>query len=124
MIVKCKECEKEYEVKFLDKLADFQCECGGDLRTLKIGEANIPNEKNDAFPTLILWTLGVLWLIGSITMLFVFFPIGILGFIILVGFLFDTSNKNKNKNMINCPDCGKQISAKAEECPKCGSPLN
>ena len=26
--------------------------------------------------------------------------------------------------LFNCPDCGNEISDKAESCPKCGSPLN
>lgn len=25
--------------------------------------------------------------------------------------------------LINCPECGKEISDKAESCPKCGYPL-
>lgn len=30
-IVKCKECGKEYQLKKGKLLADFQCDCGGDL---------------------------------------------------------------------------------------------
>ncbi len=26
--------------------------------------------------------------------------------------------------LINCPECGKQVSDKAEQCPDCGLPIN
>lgn len=38
MIAKCKECDKEYNVKFSDKLSNFECECGGEL----VKQINLP----------------------------------------------------------------------------------
>lgn len=45
MIVKCKECGKEYQLKFTENYRKFQCECGGDLRTLKYKEISQRNKK-------------------------------------------------------------------------------
>lgn len=38
MIVKCKECEKEYELAFTRRISDYKCKCGGDIRPLTIEE--------------------------------------------------------------------------------------
>jgi hypothetical protein len=47
MIVKCVECGKEYEVKFYNKLSNFQCDCGGDLRQLAFDEQREEKNKLD-----------------------------------------------------------------------------
>ncbi len=41
----------------------------------------------------------------------------------LVLFLFDTRRKAKFMSMINCPECGKEVSTTAVACPNCGFPL-
>lgn len=54
MIVKCKNCGKEYEVKTFTKLQNYQCECGGDLRTLSMKEIwkqNQPEEETSKTPS-------------------------------------------------------------------------
>jgi rRNA maturation endonuclease Nob1 len=135
MLVKCKECGKEYDLGFFDKLDKYQCsECGGELRLPRFDETeeivkrenkHKSKDKNN-ISTLLFWGLIVFWTIGSLFMLLVFLPIGILGFIILVGVLFSRfegkANK-KTKNMMDCPDCGEKISMNANACPKCGRPL-
>lgn len=35
VIVKCKECDQEYELDESDNLSNFQCECGGALEETK-----------------------------------------------------------------------------------------
>ncbi|MDY9922796.1 hypothetical protein [Methanobacterium sp.] len=45
MIAKCKECGKEYELKFGQRTSNFQCECGGDLRKLTFRELYKENEE-------------------------------------------------------------------------------
>ena len=58
--------------------------------------------------------------IGSFFWLFLFFPIGIFGFVVLFGIFYG----DRRKNLISCPDCGRKVSNKAETCPKCGHPFN
>jgi len=54
MIVKCKNCGKEYEVKTFTKLSNYQCECGGDLRTQSMKEIwkqTHPDEETSKTPS-------------------------------------------------------------------------
>lgn len=155
MIAKCVECGNEYELKFLENIKDFQCDCGGELRTLTFEELHqknkvkiqkedniIGNEPNNSFKDSnvenkedeqkfydkhkkgIKFSLKIIVIIflalGSFVWLFLFFPIGILGFVVVFGILYD----DRRKNLISCPDCGRKVSNKAETCPKCGHPFN
>ncbi len=53
VIVKCKRCSKEFQLKFTENYKNYQCDCGGDLRTLsfkEIGEMN--KRQNKEFKSL------------------------------------------------------------------------
>ncbi len=132
MLVKCKECGKEYDLGFFDKLDKYQCsECGGELRlpTFKENSDMVKNKQKTkdkskkshlGFKIIVIGVIGLI----SFAWLFLFFPIGIIGFIFFFGLLYDEMRTKTRKDIMQCPACSRDVSKDAGVCPRCGHPLN
>jgi predicted amidophosphoribosyltransferase len=50
-------------------------------------------------------------------------PVAIVGVVLAVVFLTTKARRGAEGNLIPCPDCGRQISVLADNCPNCGRPM-
>jgi uncharacterized OB-fold protein len=134
VIVKCKNCGKEYEVKTFTKLSNYQCECGGDLRTQSMNEIwkqTHPDKENKKNEWKCIRTNCTntesgqegLCCIGCGKPLFEVDPEEYKK-IIHKKANFDLRNEKvkygQKTNIRSCNTCGKEVSTNANKCPHCG----
>ena len=50
VVAKCEKCEKEYELKSDEEPSNFQCECGGDLKSKKITDKSLKTKPSTEKP--------------------------------------------------------------------------